>query len=278
MPELPEVETIRRYLDGKLVGKTIANIEVLHGKNYQGSATSPIGKSVTGTGRKGKVMNMALDDGTYLSVHLKMSGQLLYADDRKNATFPVKIPLADDGRMPGRTTRVVIDFIDGSALFFNDLRKFGWVKHSDTPDGTDAPDPTRPDFTLDYFRSVVSRSRKPLKTMLLDQDKISGVGNIYANDALFEAKILPSRTGNSLRAEEIGALYESVKKIIAEGVRYRGTSASAVYVSPDGTKGSYQDHFRVYGREGAPCHECGTTIVREKSMGRSNFFCPSCQH
>lgn len=111
----------------------------------------------------------------------------------------------------------------------------------------------------------------------MDQEKMAGMGNIYANDALFVAKVLPHRIAKTLTYKEIEALYKSVKQIIQEGVKYNGTSATEVYVTPDGTKGEYQEHFKVYGRTGKACIICGNLIIREKQAGRSNFYCPNCQ-
>ena len=259
MPELPEVETIRKYLHTKIIGKTIASVEVLNPKSFQGTVSDVLGKTVTDTYRKGKVNNIKLDDNTFLAIHLKMSGQLVY-----NGTT-------------SKSTRVILHFTDKDHLIFNDMRKFGWIKHTKKLEGTDAPDITRPEFTLDYFTKIVSATKKPIKTLLMDQDRIAGVGNIYANDALFSAKVRPSRIGNSLSSSEIRHLYKTVKDTIQEGIDNMGSSASDVYISPDGTKGSYQNHFKVYSREGEPCHVCGTPIIREKQGGRSSFYCHQCQ-
>lgn len=260
MPELPEVETIRRYLHNTIVGKEISRIEVFNANSFIGDAAIVVGKKIIDTYRKGKVLNICLDDGTFLSVHLKMSGQLL-----ENGT-------------PGNYTRIIIHFTDATHLIFNDMRKFGWIKHVPKMEGTDAPDVTRPEYTLDYFSQLVQSSKKPIKTLLMDQDKIAGVGNIYANDALFTAKVLPMRIANSLAKDEITLLYQSVKDTIAEGIQHMGSSASDVYISPDGSPGSYQNHFKVYSREGEPCRVCGTPILREKQAGRSSFYCPHCQN
>jgi formamidopyrimidine-DNA glycosylase len=277
MPELPEVETIRMYLHSKIIGKNLHSVEVINPKSFIGSSSDITSATVTSTSRKGKVLNIHMDNGRYIAIHLKMAGQILFSESRENAVFPVKIPLADDNKMPARTTRVILNFTDGSCMFFNDLRKFGWVKVSDKAEGTNAPDVTRKEFTLEYFDSIVSKSGKQIKTLLMDQDKLAGLGNIYANDSLFVAKILPHRIAKTLSKLEIEQLYEAIKVVIGEGIKFNGTSATEVYVVPDGTKGSYQDHFKVYGRKGEPCLICKTPIIREKHMGRGNFFCPFCQ-
>lgn len=277
MPELPEVETIRLYLHKYIIGKTIQKIEILYKNSFIGNTHDVVNQKVIDSLRFGKVLNLKLHNGKFVSFHLKMSGQILYSELRKNAAFPVKIPLAENSQMPGRTTRVVIDFSDGSALFFNDLRKFGWVKVTNTEEGTKAPDVTRSEFTELYLKSIVDKSGKPIKALLMDQEKIAGIGNIYANDALFVAGIQPLRISKTLSPKEIAKLYNAVKNVIKEGLHYGGTSATDIYVTPDGTKGNYQDHFKVYGKEGKPCIRCGTKIVRKKLGGRSSFYCPQCQ-
>lgn len=277
MPELPEVETVRRYLEKTIIGKTISDIEVLYAKSFQGSTQDTKGKSISHILRKWKVLNLQLDDSTFLSIHLKMSGQVLYHTDRTNASFKIKIPLADTGGMPARTTRVILNFTDGSAIFFNDMRKFGWVRHSNMQEGTSAPDVSKPEFTKEYLFKILHSSKRAVKTLLLDQAKIAGIGNIYANDALFLAGIHPSRISDSLSETEIARLHTGIVSVIQEGILNNGTSATDVYVVPDGSKGSYQQHFKVYARQGKPCKKCGTIIVREKENGRSNFYCPTCQ-
>lgn len=258
MPELPEVETIRRYLDTTIVGKTITSVEVLNPNSFIGSGNDVNSQEIMETSRKGKVLNLHLQNGKYIAFHLKMSGQILL---NKSQT---------------KYTRVVLHF-GNDYLLFNDIRKFGWVKVSDKAEGTNAPDVTRKEFTEDYFKIIVQKSGKPIKTLLMDQEKIAGIGNIYANDALFVAKILPSRIAKTLSETEILKLYEACKQIINEGIEYKGSSKTQVYMSPDGTKGSYQDHFKVYGQDGKPCKNCGTIIIREKQGGRSYFYCENCQ-
>lgn len=277
MPELPEVETIRRFLHTKIIGKVISSIEVLNPKSFIGCPEDVIHAEITNTSRKGKVLNIHLSNQKYIAIHLKMAGQILFSESRKNAVFPVTIPLADNSKMPGRTTRVIIDFKDGSCVFFNDLRKFGWVKVSNKEEGTSAPDVTRKEFTMEYLSSIVKKSGKQIKTLLMDQDQLAGVGNIYANDSLFVAKILPHRIAKTLIDDEIARLFTAVKTVIQEGLEYNGTSATEVYVVPDGSKGTYQNHFKVYDKKGKSCDVCGTPIVKEKHMGRSNYYCPTCQ-
>jgi formamidopyrimidine-DNA glycosylase len=279
MPELPEVETIRLKLKSEIVGKEIKEVNVLERKQFIGNLEKIIGKKITDVRRTGKVLNILLDNDTYINIHLKLTGQLLFAENMKYPVFKNIIPFAKTNRMPGKTTRVVMTFSDGSGLFFNDLRKFAWMKISDKPEGPKAVEVISPDFTFSHFEGVVKSSRKPIKILLMDQDKIAGVGNIYANEALFAGQIHPGRKAGSLSAKELDKLYRAVKEVIAKGIKYQGSSAAdEAYITPDGNKGRMQDHFLVYQKEGQPCtNKCKGTVKRIKQGGRSSFFCPTCQ-
>lgn len=278
MPELPEVETIRRSLENDLVGKTISNIEILVEKQFIGDKKNVIGKKITALIRNGKILSLELSKELYLSIHLKLAGQLLFHKNKNNALFDQKIPFSASNKMPGKTTRIIISFKDGSALFFNDIRKFGWIKLVKTPEKPKAVDILSPEFTKEYFSKAVKSTRKPIKILLMDQDKMAGVGNIYANEALFVARLDPLRKSNELNEKEIGRLYQAVKKVINEGIKYKGSSGKdEAYITPEGGRGSYQSRFKVYQREKLPCLNCKTSIKRIKQGGRSSFFCPNCQ-
>lgn len=279
MPELPEVETIRRILLPDLVDKTISAIEVLSAKQFSGTPARLIGKVVTGLDRTGKVINVLLTGSSVLNIHLKMTGQLLYAPDAHAAVFENAIPFANSAGMPAKTTRIIIGFEDGSALYFNDLRKFGWMKLTEWREGPASPDPLSPAFTDEYLASVLSATRRPVKTVLLDQEKIAGIGNIYANDALFLAGIHPRRTALSLDKKGISRLRKAVVEVITQGIEDQGsTGGDKAFVLPDGTPGMHQRRFLVYDREGQKCPgNCGGTVERIKQGGRSSYFCPKCQ-
>jgi len=282
MPELPEVETLRRQLEKKVKGKVIKEVDVLSPKNFIGRKEDVIGKKIEEISRFGKVLSLKLTNDKnlpiFLNIHLKLTGELLYADDVSNAVFKEIIPFTKTNKMPASTTRVIIKFSDGSGLFFNDLRKFGWMKVKDLPEKPKGIDVLSKDFTLEFFSNLVKESKKPIKILLMDQEKITGIGNIYANDALFLAKIHPKRKADSLKENEIKALFESIKKIIEQGIKHGGSSgADEAFVQIDGTKGQHQRFFLVYQRENFPCPICGTLIKRIKQGGRSSFFCPNCQ-
>jgi formamidopyrimidine-DNA glycosylase len=296
LPELPEVETIRLKLMQEIKGKTIASVSILEKKQFVGDPQDIL--------RKGKYLSIKiqrdastslrsaqhdirsqsnvtieqLNNPLYLNIHLKMSGQIIYVSDINNAVIKNNLPRMNTNKLPVKSTRVIIEFTDHSALFYNDMRKFGWIKISKNPDGPSAHDVMSTDFTLEYFQNSLQGSKLPIKMFLLDQTKLAGVGNIYANDALWAANILPTRKAGELTNEEGKKLYNAILKTIQEGIRYKGSSAKDEnYIMPDGSLGEYQKHFKVYSREGEPCLTCGKKIVRIKQGGRSSFYCLHCQ-
>jgi formamidopyrimidine-DNA glycosylase len=276
MPELPEVETIRRFLAKDLLGKVIKKITVLEKKQFIGKPDTVIGKKIQDLYRNGKILSLKLDNNLFLNIHLKLTGQLLYSHNYQQPRFFHKIPFAIGDKMPNRTTRIIVYFADQSALYFNDLRKFGWIKVSSLPEKPKGIDVISKNFTLKQFQQIIASTKKPIKSLLMDQEKIAGLGNIYANDALFEAKIHPMIKSNSLNKDQINHLYKAVCDVIDKGLKYNGSSDEA-YILPDASEGRYQNHFQVYGREGLPCLNCQTPIKRVKHGGRSYFYCPKCQ-
>jgi formamidopyrimidine-DNA glycosylase len=282
MPELPEVETIRLQLKPKIVGKTIKDIQILEKKQFIGKKEDVIGKKIVDIQRYGKVLTFKLYKldklYNYLNIHLKLTGQILYTDNLKNPVFKNIIPFTNTIKMPSKTTRIIFTFSDGSGLFFNDLRKFGWVKVSEKPEQPKGIDVLSTDFTLKKLIELISTNSRPIKLLLMDQDKIAGIGNIYANEALFLAKIHPLKKSKALSNELIAKLYKSIKKIIEQGIKHGGSSgADEAFVHPDGKKGEQQRYSLVYQRENQHCSTCQTPIKRIKQAGRSSFFCPKCQ-
>jgi formamidopyrimidine-DNA glycosylase len=281
MPELPEVETISRQLNQVLVGKKISKIEVLRERSFFGDPSKIIGWEIEKVGRKSKVIEIRFNKKDELViVHLKMTGQLIYilGDKRVAGGHPTVDWVKD---LPSKHTRVIWDFSDGSKLFFNDMRVFGWIKlmsltKYESEVRGKAPDVTDEDFTLSYFNGLFNQSKKAVKLVLLDQEKIGGIGNIYANDALFLAGIMPDRLANSLNEVEKVKLYEAVKEVINLGIKYGGASASN-YVNVSGMGGTYQDHFLVYKRDGQECKNCKRKIEKTRIGGRGTFYCSNCQ-
>lgn len=287
MPELPEIESIRMYLRDHLVGKTLQKVEILEHKMFVGDPHLIIHSEVTDILRSGKILILqfqANNNGElkhskqFLSIHLKLSGQILYALNKDEPVFKNLIPRADTNKMPGKTTRIILHFSNNSALYFNDMRKFGWMKVGEKPEMIKGIDVLSEEFTFEYFQQVISKTTRSIKVVLMDQDKIGGVGNIYANDALYMAKIHPAKKANELTHDEAKVLYRAVLNTIREGIHYKGSSAKdELYVLPDGTKGTYQNHFKAYQMHGTPCKNCGTIMERMKLGGRGTFFCPKCQ-
>lgn len=281
MPELPEVETIRRQLNEELVGKKIRNIEVLRTKSFQGNSSDLEGWVIEDIGRKAKVIEIYFKGKKKIMiVHLKMTGQLVFADGDHRVVGGH--PTADwVRRLPSKHTRVIIIFADESKLFFNDMRVFGWIK-LETKEKYEkeikkqVPDVTDKEFSEVYLQKVLKKTQKAVKLVIMDQEKMGGVGNIYANDALYLAKVRPDRAANSLDETEIKKLWQAIRKVIKRGIKYGGASA-ANYVDTKGLGGTYQDHFLVYKRNGFGCQKCGEKIVKSFIGGRGTFSCPRCQ-
>jgi formamidopyrimidine-DNA glycosylase len=291
MPELPEVETIRKSLKGFLIGKTIDRILVSKAKQFIGDPFSPMGYQITDLTRHGKIMHwhlktpstatnaVPLPDGKD-HTHNASLGKLAAKQTEGVATRYINIHLKMSGRLsyiPSEHTRVMFEFTDGSHLYFNDPRTFGWVKLTDTPEITKGTDVLSPLFTEEYFVKQVTSQSKDIKTVLLDQDLMAGIGNIYANDALWESQVNPFAKAKNISHKKLMALYKAIKQVIAEAIKHGGSSKTWVYRLPNGASGDYQNHFRVYDQEGKPCKRCNTIIKRISKNGRSSFMCPSCQ-
>ncbi|MBI3092872.1 MAG: bifunctional DNA-formamidopyrimidine glycosylase/DNA-(apurinic or apyrimidinic site) lyase [Candidatus Levybacteria bacterium] len=322
MPELPEVETIRLGLQDKIIGLRILDIEIGVAKIFQGDPKEVIGAKIKNISRRAKILIFDLDNGKSLVIHLKLTGQLVYHKllrsrtaeypfgqvssllrsspqqaarysrslNKKgaSATFGHPIPFAGT-ILPAKTTHVIFTFSDGSKLFYNDVRKFGWIKivqssklkvQSFLKDlGPEPPvtDSSENNLTIEQFNNMASKGNIPIKVLLMDQKKIAGVGNIYANEALFDAGIDPRRKAKKLSNEEIKKLYASILKVLKEGIKYGGSSENA-YVNALGDFGKMQEHFRVYNRKGESCpNRCGGIIKRITLGGRGTFFCEKCQ-
>lgn len=279
MPELPEVETIVRQLDKVLAGKKITAVEVLHKKSFIGDKSLLLGQTVNGVSRKAKLILIQCTPRVIV-IHLKMTGQLIYLSE--NHRVVGGHPTADwVNELPGKHTRVIIDFEDGGKLFFNDLRVFGWMKIMDNgqwkiDSGRMAPDVVDKEFTLEYFKNVLLKSGRSIKLVLLDQAKFGGIGNIYANDALYKARIDPRRKAKDLSSKETKGLYVAVKKVIDLGIKYGGASVDK-YVDAAGVGGKYQEHFLVYKKDGEKCNREGNIIKKIKIGGRGTYYCPGCQ-
>ena len=281
MPELPEVETIRRDLSDRIVKRKIAAIEMADKKlgEAKNFAQVLIGNQIIAVERIGKLLIFRLKSRGFLLVHLKMTGQLIYISGKKIIAGGHEIGNSKES-LPNKHTRIFLTFADKSQLFFNDLRRFGYVKIASAEEVEEIKEscgvePLQLNFTLEKFAKALSGGRN-IKAMLLDEKKVAGIGNIYADEILFAAGILPSRSADSLKAEEIKRLFVYTEKIIDKAIAHRGTTFSD-YVDSFGQKGNFTRFLKVYGRKGEKCPACGKSLKVAKIAGRSTHFCQKCQ-
>jgi formamidopyrimidine-DNA glycosylase len=283
MPELPEVETIRLGLQKHLVGHKIVDVDIRLPRIFSGDSRKIIGGKIIAARRFGKGLLIDLDNGYSIAVHVKMTGQLLYKEvSRVPQVSRVPRAKVDVKMLPDAYTHVVFSLDKGSFLYFRDMRQFGWVKNLSTKDAkilpffkSLGPEPLK-DLTREKFKAILSRNKTTIKVLLMDQKKISGIGNIYANDALFVAGIDPRRYSASLTQTEQAKLFEAIEQVLKKGLEAGGASEWS-YVDVLGGSGSYQNFFQVYGMRGLPCKNCGTIIEKITLGGRGTFFCPKCQ-
>lgn len=285
MPELPEVETIRRGLVSRVVGATVKEVEVRAVKVAQGDLQQLVGQTITEVRRHGKLLVFMLDSGAAFEVHLKMTGQLLWKGPGKEAVMGGHPSQGYLDPLPHKHTHVIIHFADGATLYFNDLRKFGRVAYLSSEALAShpfvqslGPEPFDPGFTVVYLKEKLQKkSKTPIKTFLLDQTNIAGLGNIYADESCFRAHILPTRLTGALKPKEIEALHGAIKETIELAIKYGGSSERD-YVNAIGEKGTYLKVACVYHRTGLPCtRNDGGVIQVVKVNGRSTHFCPVCQ-
>ena len=269
MPELPEVETIRRGLSSLIVSKKILGVETDSPKQVKPSLAEVrkgvIGAKIESVKRRAKLLLIYLANGKILAVHLKLTGRLL---------------VRQRGVPKDNWQHVTLVLSGGKELRFADLRKFGWIKLVGGAEvqkllSEFGPEPLN-GLDLKLFQKILSSSDRAVKIVLMDQKKISGIGNIYACDALNLAKINPKRPASRLTGKEAESLYRAVEKVLKAGIKYRGAS-DQYYLDALGHKGAYQEHFLVYGRVGKKCFNCGGEIKKIKLGGRGTYFCPFCQ-
>ena len=286
MPELPEVETIRRDLDRVLKRKRITDVEVIDKTPVQGKKENFIrglkGKTIKNIDRIGKLMMLGLSDGNFLLVHLKMTGQLIYRFDHKIIEGGHNLPLFKEKDLPTKYTKVIWKFNDGSKLYFNDMRKFGYLKIVDKKTKAKivsgyGAEPLTKNFTLAGLAKILDKRKAPLKAVLLNQSLIAGIGNIYADEICFEARLLPGVPAYKLGKKEIAALFKAVNSILKKAIKHKGTTFRD-YINPHGQKGNFSDFLRVYRRDGQKCLRCKKGIItKEKMGGRGSHYCPVCQ-
>jgi formamidopyrimidine-DNA glycosylase len=289
MPEGPEVETIRRGLELGIVGEIIARVTVLWQKSFDVPQVfieqHVVEAKITHLGRRAKVLMIELSTGYTLLIHLKMTGQMVLVKG-DGERFAGGHPSESMRReLPDASTKVIFEFISGDTLFFNDFRKFGWVKLVRTDEvqldplvARLGPEALSSEFTPEYFQTQLDRhKRAPIKPVILDQSTVGGIGNIYADESLHLARIHPQRLAGGLSKEEVLRLHSAIREIIALGIEHGGTSFSQ-YVNALGGKGDYLEHARVFRRDGeiCPVHP-DTEIIKFKVAGRGTHICPKCQ-
>ncbi|PIU10853.1 formamidopyrimidine-DNA glycosylase [Candidatus Kuenenbacteria bacterium CG08_land_8_20_14_0_20_37_23] len=288
MPELPEVETIKRELKNKICGRKIKDIEVRLRKivnvTPQEFKKRLIGKQILDVKRRAKLLMIELSGDERLLIHLKLTGQLIYERPR-GASLRGRQEIRDKKQeMRGKHTHVIFYFEKGKMLLYNDLRQFGYIKLLKRDEALRViekmkfgPEPLDKKFTLEIFKEgLFKKARQKIKPLLMDQSFLAGLGNVYASEVCFYAEVNPQRTGSSLKDGEIGKIYEGIKEILQEAIKYKGSSVDT-YLDIYGRKGGYMPHLKVYGREGKKCLRCGVKIKVIKLGGRSTYFCPKCQ-
>ena len=286
MPELPEVETVRRGLHALIIGKKIARETHDTPKGFPNTPADVtsfmIGATITDVRRRAKVLLVDLSTDYTLVIHLKMTGQLVFRGEQVfGAGHPNESLI---GELPDRSTRVTIAFTDGSHLYFNDQRKFGWMRLMPTLEVPNinfmrkvGPEPLEADFTAEQFAErFTRRSKTSIKAALLDQTVVAGVGNIYADESLWGAKIHPKRLVGTITQDEFALLYTELRAVMNLAIE-KGGSTDKNYVNAEGKRGSYMDFARVFRREGQTCPRCGTEIIKFKAAGRGTHICPVCQ-
>ncbi len=321
MPELPEVETVKRGLERLLIGHTIESVYSDWPKSFPNSeadvAEFLVGATVAGIRRRAKVLIIDLSSQYSLVIHLKMTGQLVYvrsgeqshesrvtsqekgahttthtskliphnsvgvADVRFGAGHPTDSLI---GHLPDRSTRVTFDLDQDAKLFFNDQRKFGWVRLYPTIEVPNidfmkkvGPEPLEDSFQLPVFSSqLMKRKNSSIKAVLLDQTVLAGVGNIYADESLWAAKIHPETKVIDIPTLKLKNLYTELRAVLELSIE-KGGSTDKNYVNAEGKKGSYISFARVFRKEGTPCQRCGTTIIKTRVAGRGTHICPTCQ-
>jgi formamidopyrimidine-DNA glycosylase len=300
MPELPEVEVVRRGLAAHVVGRTITAVRVNHPRAVRRHAEGPadltarlLDNVITGTGRRGKYLWLTLGSGEALVVHLGMSGQMLLGPPEGRSEATGESP---EGRSEatGESPRFKTDHLrvatlldDGTAMSFVDQRTFGGWMLADlvTVDGTEVPvpvahvarDPLDPLFDGAAVVKVLRRKHSEIKRQLLDQTVVSGIGNIYADESLWRAKVNGARIAESLTKPALAALLGHAADVMHDALGQGGTSFDSLYVNVNGESGYFDRSLDAYGREGEPCRRCGAIIQRDKFMNRSSYYCPKCQ-
>lgn len=286
MPELPEVETVRLQLLHKILSKRIKRVEVFHNKTVEHSpnfAERLTGKSFSHIDRIGKLLifHLTKEPDLFILAHLKMTGQFFYRDKAGISGGGHSMTQADTRELPGRHTRVAFYFTDGSALFFNDMRLFGYLKLATADEVTNAKarfgqEPIADDFDVELFASALKKRRTPIKAVLLDQTFIAGLGNIYVDEALFASAVRPTRQADKVTKKEAYAIAKASGEVMKKSITVGGTTFQH-FADTDGGRGNYTNYLKVFGKQNTPCPNCQTIIQKIRVAGRGTHYCPTCQ-
>ena len=273
MPELPEVETIKRDLEQKIIGLMIEKVWIFDDRVIKNLGTEEFVEKIVGCRiqdvlRRSKAIILSLSNKAYLVIQPKMTGHLIYGDKlRKTPSH--------------KETKVAFRLSNGRYLNYQDLRLFGWLIYTDDLDKlkyirTAGPEPLSDDFSIEWLRENLKKRKVAIKTLLMNQKFLAGIGNIYASEILFAAGIIPKKSSKKLTLKEIQSLHWSTKEVLNEAIRWRGTSIRN-YRDIQGKKGQFINRIKVYGRENQACYVCRKPIQRIVQSGRSTFFCKKCQ-
>jgi len=287
MPELPEVETVRIQLLAKVVGKTIKGVEVFHNKTVDHDETIEerlIGKTIANIDRVGKLLIFSFkkENDLFLLSHLKMTGQYFFSEKEGEIIGGGHSASTKDWQdLPNKHTRLAFYFRDGSVLYFNDMRLFGYAKLADAKALAKAkdrfgPEPIATDFDIAWFVDSVRKRKAPIKAVLLDQKFIAGLGNIYVDEALWRSKIKPTRRADKLTKREAAALGVAAGEVMKEAIAVGGTTFQH-FVDTDGSVGNFTSQLQVFGKQGGKCSRCGAIIKKIRLAGRGTHYCPKCQ-
>lgn len=286
MPELPEVETVRSGLVRLIVGKKITDVSHDWPKSFPNAPTDVrqflLGAQITDVRRRAKVLLIDFDSGYSLVIHLKMTGQMVYVGEQRFGAGHPSDSLIQ--QLPDRSTRVTLTFHDDTRLFFNDQRKFGWVKLMPTIEIPNidffmkvGPEPLSPDFTWQVlYERMQRRKNSNIKAVLLDQTVLAGIGNIYADEGLWGARIHPETLVRDVSKQQVKRLHSELQFVLSLAIE-KGGSSNHTYINAEGKKGSYMDFARVFRREKLPCPHCGTIIIKTRVAARGTHTCPRCQ-
>ncbi|MBY0310139.1 bifunctional DNA-formamidopyrimidine glycosylase/DNA-(apurinic or apyrimidinic site) lyase [Patescibacteria group bacterium] len=284
MPELPEVETVRLQLLYKVRGKIIKNVVVFHKKTVAHDPTFSqklAGLSIANIDRIGKLLIVHFADSTHhLLAHLKMTGQFLFVDSTGISGGGHTMSTTDT-TLPNKHTRVAFQFTDGSTLYFNDMRLFGYTKLATLEEVEKArahfgPEPIAENFDIEIFAKQAKKRNAPIKAILLDQTFIAGLGNIYVDETLFRAGVRPISKGSSLSTPRLRSIARHARDVLSEAIAVGGTTFQH-FTDTGGEAGNFTDYLRVFGKQRTPCQVCGTTIIKIRCAGRGTHYCPKCQ-